>query len=154
VLPRHRPTVQAQLAARADAAPAFARPGAARWRSTRLRRLAAPRLHPDGRRVSARQRRHPLRAGFAPVVGTPRGTMSDLRAEHDGQVLACGTAGSLLVLNGSAWHGHTAKHVERAAPVAPRRVDSAGRAYRDRLRGPTRDARATRPTRAVCARAL
>jgi hypothetical protein len=40
--------------------------------------------------------------------GTPADTMSDLRAEHDGQVLACGTAGSLLVFNGSAWHGHTA----------------------------------------------
>jgi len=40
--------------------------------------------------------------------GTPEGTLSDLQAEHDGQVLACGTAGSLLVFNGSAWHGHTA----------------------------------------------
>ncbi len=40
--------------------------------------------------------------------GTPEGTMSDLRAEHDGQVLACGDAGSLVVFNGSAWHGHTA----------------------------------------------
>lgn len=32
---------------------------------------------------------------------------SHLRAEHDEQVLACGSAGSLLVFNGSAWHGHT-----------------------------------------------
>ncbi|HWM90392.1 MAG TPA: phytanoyl-CoA dioxygenase family protein [Thermoanaerobaculia bacterium] len=40
--------------------------------------------------------------------GTPEDTISDLRAEHDGQVLACGNAGSLLVFNGSAWHGHTA----------------------------------------------
>ena len=40
--------------------------------------------------------------------GTPDDTISDLRAEHDGQVLACGSAGSLLVFNGSAWHGHTA----------------------------------------------
>ena len=40
--------------------------------------------------------------------GTPAGTISDLRAEHDGQVLACGPAGSLLIFNGSAWHGHTA----------------------------------------------
>lgn len=39
--------------------------------------------------------------------GNPEGTMSDLRAEHDQQVLACGRAGSLLVFNGSAWHGHT-----------------------------------------------
>lgn len=40
--------------------------------------------------------------------GTPEETISDLRAEHDGQVLACGNAGSLLVFNGSAWHGHAA----------------------------------------------
>ena len=40
--------------------------------------------------------------------GTPKDTMSDVRAAHDGEVLACGAAGSMLVFNGSAWHGHTA----------------------------------------------
>jgi len=40
--------------------------------------------------------------------GTPEGTMSDVRAAHEAEVLACGAAGSLLVFNGSAWHGHTA----------------------------------------------
>jgi len=40
--------------------------------------------------------------------GTPEGTPSDLLAEQDGQVLATGSAGSLLVFNGSAWHGHSA----------------------------------------------
>ena len=39
---------------------------------------------------------------------TPEDTISDLRAEHDGQMLACGNAGSLLIFNGSAWHGHAA----------------------------------------------
>jgi hypothetical protein len=39
---------------------------------------------------------------------TPEDTMSDVRAAHDAEVLACGAAGSLLVFNGSAWHGHTA----------------------------------------------
>ncbi len=39
---------------------------------------------------------------------TPEDVMRDPSAEHDGQLLACGTAGSLLVFNGSAWHGHTA----------------------------------------------
>jgi ectoine hydroxylase-related dioxygenase (phytanoyl-CoA dioxygenase family) len=29
-------------------------------------------------------------------------------ADHPGQVLACGPAGSLLIFNGSTWHGHTA----------------------------------------------
>src|SRR5215510_315124 len=40
--------------------------------------------------------------------GTPADAISDVRADHAGQVLACGAAGSLLVFNGSAWHGHTA----------------------------------------------
>lgn len=40
--------------------------------------------------------------------GAPEDTVSDLRAEHDGQVMATGSAGSLLIFNGSAWHGHTA----------------------------------------------
>jgi ectoine hydroxylase-related dioxygenase (phytanoyl-CoA dioxygenase family) len=40
--------------------------------------------------------------------GTPADGISDLRAEHAGQVLACGRAGSLLIFNGSAWHGHAA----------------------------------------------
>ena len=35
-------------------------------------------------------------------------SMTDVLAEHDKQVLACGSAGSLLVFNGSIWHGHTA----------------------------------------------
>ena len=40
--------------------------------------------------------------------GTPEDTMADLRAAHESEVLACGAAGSLLVFNGSTWHGHTA----------------------------------------------
>ncbi len=40
--------------------------------------------------------------------GTPEDVMADRRAEHDGEALACGPAGSLLIFNGSAWHGHTA----------------------------------------------
>ena len=40
--------------------------------------------------------------------GIPADTISDGRADHAGQVLACGPAGSLLIFNGSAWHGHTA----------------------------------------------
>jgi len=31
----------------------------------------------------------------------------DNRADYPGQVLACGPAGSMLVFNGSVWHGHT-----------------------------------------------
>ena len=40
--------------------------------------------------------------------GTPEDTIADLRADHDEQVSACGHSGSLIVFNGSAWHGHTA----------------------------------------------
>ena len=44
---------------------------------------------------------------------TPEETMSDLRTAHEAEVLACGEAGSLLVFNGSAWHGHTANRSNR-----------------------------------------
>lgn len=44
---------------------------------------------------------------------TPEDSMSDLRAEYDGQELACGPAGSLLVFNGSVWHGHSANRTDR-----------------------------------------
>jgi len=40
--------------------------------------------------------------------GTPEEIISDPRAPYEGQVLACGGPGSLLVFNGSIWHGHTA----------------------------------------------
>jgi hypothetical protein len=45
--------------------------------------------------------------------GVPEDTIPDLQADHDGQALACGDAGSLLVFNGSAWHGHTANTSSR-----------------------------------------
>jgi ectoine hydroxylase-related dioxygenase (phytanoyl-CoA dioxygenase family) len=41
-------------------------------------------------------------------LGTPAEAMPDPRADHEDQVLACGDAGSLLVFNGSVWHGHSA----------------------------------------------
>jgi hypothetical protein len=49
-------------------------------------------------------------------LSAPEGTDSDLRADRFGQVLACAPSGSLLVFNGSAWHGHTANTSD-----APRR---------------------------------
>jgi ectoine hydroxylase-related dioxygenase (phytanoyl-CoA dioxygenase family) len=39
---------------------------------------------------------------------TPEHTMADVHADHPEQTLGCGVAGSLLVFNGSVWHGHTA----------------------------------------------
>jgi len=38
--------------------------------------------------------------------GTPQDAMPTPQAEWVGEVPACGSAGSLLVFNGSAWHGH------------------------------------------------
>lgn len=38
----------------------------------------------------------------------PAGLGEDRKADCPGQVLACGPAGSLIVYNGSVWHGHTA----------------------------------------------
>ena len=49
-------------------------------------------------------------------LSAPEGTTSDLRADRTGQVLAYGPPGSLLIFNGSAWHGHTANTSD-----APRR---------------------------------
>lgn len=46
----------------------------------------------------------------------PCDTMSDVRADHPEQRLACGAPGSLLIFNGSVWHGHTAN-----TSSAPRR---------------------------------
>ncbi len=46
----------------------------------------------------------------------PWDAATDLKADYPGQVLACAPAGSMIVFNGSVWHGHT---VNRTA--APRR---------------------------------
>ena len=40
--------------------------------------------------------------------GAPEDVTTNVRPEHHGQVLACGDAGSLIVFNGSTWHGHAA----------------------------------------------
>jgi hypothetical protein len=49
-------------------------------------------------------------------LSAPEGTSSDLQADRADQVLACGPAGSLVIFNGSAWHGHIAN-----TSSAPRR---------------------------------
>lgn len=48
--------------------------------------------------------------------GSPAEILSDPWAAYDGEVAACGSAGSLLVFSGSAWHGHGAN-----SSSAPRR---------------------------------
>lgn len=44
---------------------------------------------------------------------TPEDTMQDCTADYEGQELACGPAGSLLIFNGSTWHGYTANRSDR-----------------------------------------
>jgi Phytanoyl-CoA dioxygenase (PhyH) len=44
---------------------------------------------------------------------TPQDTMQDCKADYEGQELACGPAGSLVIFNGSTWHGHTANRTDR-----------------------------------------
>jgi hypothetical protein len=74
---------------------------------------------------------------------TPEETLSDPRAEHGGQVLACGRAGSLLIFNGSAWHGHTAN-----ISTGPRRSLQGAFIPREGCAGTDFDARMQPETRA------
>lgn len=46
----------------------------------------------------------------------PSEVMKDAASDHEGQVVACGAAGSVILYNGSVWHGHTANPSD-----APRR---------------------------------
>jgi ectoine hydroxylase-related dioxygenase (phytanoyl-CoA dioxygenase family) len=41
----------------------------------------------------------------------PSDLPKDLSADYEGEVLACGPAGSMIVYNGSVWHGHTANRI-------------------------------------------
>ena len=43
----------------------------------------------------------------------PDNVLADPRADYEGQVLACGPAGSLLIFHGSTWHGYTANTSDR-----------------------------------------
>ncbi|MFL6211005.1 MAG: phytanoyl-CoA dioxygenase family protein [Pyrinomonadaceae bacterium] len=38
----------------------------------------------------------------------PSDVMTDLTSDHEHQVVACGAAGSVIIYNGSVWHGHMA----------------------------------------------
>ena len=80
--------------------------------------------------------------GTHPGSDVPEQVLADRRADYDGQVLASGPAGSLIIFNGSAWHGHTANTSD-----APRRsvqgafIPRDGRAATDfsgRMRSETR----------------
>jgi hypothetical protein len=57
---------------------------------------------------------------FAPAsqkwIDVPSDRSSNLCADWEGQSLACGDAGSIIIFNGAIWHGHTAN-----LTVRPRR---------------------------------
>jgi ectoine hydroxylase-related dioxygenase (phytanoyl-CoA dioxygenase family) len=44
----------------------------------------------------------------------PSDALADPTAHYEGEELALGEAGSMLVFHGSAWHGHTANRIARA----------------------------------------
>ncbi len=46
--------------------------------------------------------------------GVPSDVPADRKAEYVGQVLACGAVGSMIVFNGSVWHGHTVNRSDKA----------------------------------------
>jgi len=73
------------------------------------------------------------------VIGDP----SDPRGTHDAhdeQVLACGPAGSVIIFNASAWHGHGANRSAR-----PRRSIQAHFVPREALAAPDDHCRGMRP---------
>ncbi len=47
-------------------------------------------------------------------LGVPEEVAHDLKAHYDGETLACGPAGSMIIFNGSVWHGHTANTTAEA----------------------------------------
>ena len=44
---------------------------------------------------------------------SPDEVMKDAAADCEGQTLACGPAGSIIIYNGSIWHGHTANRSDK-----------------------------------------
>ena len=60
----------------------------------------------------------------------PSDLMSDPVADYEGQVLACGPAGSIIVYNGSVWHGHAANSTDK-----PRRSIQGAYIRREALSG-------------------
>ena len=46
-------------------------------------------------------------------ASAPSQAIADRNYVHEKQALACGPAGSMIIFNGSAWHGHTANRSDR-----------------------------------------
>ncbi|HXI31550.1 MAG TPA: phytanoyl-CoA dioxygenase family protein [Vicinamibacterales bacterium] len=66
----------------------------------------------------------------------PSDVMQDATADYEGQVSACGPAGSVVVYNGSVWHGHAVNHT-----AEPRRSIQGAYIRRDDRQGTNQSAR-------------
>jgi ectoine hydroxylase-related dioxygenase (phytanoyl-CoA dioxygenase family) len=44
----------------------------------------------------------------------PSNRLANPRLKWDGEILACGDAGSMIIFNAAVWHGHTANATSRA----------------------------------------
>jgi ectoine hydroxylase-related dioxygenase (phytanoyl-CoA dioxygenase family) len=51
--------------------------------------------------------------GSQQMLRSPEEMMIDTSADHEDQVLACGEAGSLILYDGSVWHGHSANRTDQ-----------------------------------------
>jgi ectoine hydroxylase-related dioxygenase (phytanoyl-CoA dioxygenase family) len=51
--------------------------------------------------------------GSHQVLRSPEEMMIDITADHEDQVLACGEAGSIIIYDGSVWHGHSANRTDQ-----------------------------------------
>jgi hypothetical protein len=49
--------------------------------------------------------------------------MKDPAETCEGEVLACGPAGSIIIFHGSTWHGHTANTFQRIGDLAKHLLD-------------------------------
>ena len=71
----------------------------------------------------------------------PSDVMQDATADYEGQVSACGPAGSVVIYNGSVWHGHGANQTkERRLSIQGayiRRDDKQGTNQKARMRPET-----------------
>jgi ectoine hydroxylase-related dioxygenase (phytanoyl-CoA dioxygenase family) len=66
----------------------------------------------------------------------PNDVMQDATADYEGQALACGPAGSVVIFNGSVWHGHGANETRE-----PRRSIQGAYIRRDEKQGTNQAAR-------------
>jgi Phytanoyl-CoA dioxygenase (PhyH) len=69
------------------------------------------------------------------TLTAPEDVMKDTTADDEGQLLGCSPAGSLIIYNGSTWHGHTANQTaEPRRSIQGAFIRREAQAYFDRSR--------------------